>query len=61
MTKTDFVSLMTTDLPDQPAYFSRDAEINRTGATALDDMAEERHFIQPKLTFAELSVELMFS
>ena len=32
MTKEAFVKLMTTDLPEAPAYFPRDAEINRIGA-----------------------------
>ncbi len=31
----EFIKLMTTDLPEAPAYFSRDAEINRSGAAAL--------------------------
>ncbi|HYY41540.1 MAG TPA: MBL fold metallo-hydrolase, partial [Pyrinomonadaceae bacterium] len=31
MARTDFVALMTNDLPEQPAYFARDAEINRIG------------------------------
>ena len=35
MTKEQFIKLMTTDLPEAPAYFSRDAEINRTGAEPL--------------------------
>ena len=35
MARAEFVRLMTSDLPEQPAYFARDAEINRTGATAL--------------------------
>jgi glyoxylase-like metal-dependent hydrolase (beta-lactamase superfamily II) len=35
MMKEQFVKLMTTDLPEAPAYFSEDAEINRTGAEAL--------------------------
>ena len=35
MTKDQFVRMMTTDLPEAPAYFSQDAEINRTGAAAL--------------------------
>ena len=35
MTKEEFVRVMTTDLPEAPAYFSKDAEINRTGAEAL--------------------------
>lgn len=35
MSREEFVRLMTTDLPEAPAYFSRDAEINRAGAAAL--------------------------
>ena len=35
MTKEQFVRMMTTDLPEAPAYFSQDAEINRSGAGAL--------------------------
>jgi hydroxyacylglutathione hydrolase len=38
MTKAQFVQLMTTDLPEAPAYFSSDAEINRTGAESLDEL-----------------------
>ena len=30
--------MMTTDLPEAPAYFSSDAEINRTGAAPLDQL-----------------------
>jgi hydroxyacylglutathione hydrolase len=30
--------MMTTDLPEAPAYFPRDAEINRTGAAALAEL-----------------------
>lgn len=35
MVKEEFVKMMTTDLPEVPQYFPRDAEINRTGAEAL--------------------------
>jgi glyoxylase-like metal-dependent hydrolase (beta-lactamase superfamily II)/rhodanese-related sulfurtransferase len=35
MSKDQFVSMMTVDLPEAPAYFPRDAEINRTGAASL--------------------------
>jgi hydroxyacylglutathione hydrolase len=35
MSKDEFVRMMTDDLPDSPAYFPEDAEINRTGAPAL--------------------------
>lgn len=44
MSKDEFVHLMTTDLPEQPAYFSRDAEINRTGAEALKSLQRPRAF-----------------
>jgi len=36
MPREEFISLMTTDLPEVPAYFPRDAEINRTGAALLN-------------------------
>ena len=39
MSKEEFVKMMTTDLPEAPAYFSQDAEINRTGAVALKELA----------------------
>ena len=35
MSKDEFVRMMTADLPESPAYFPEDAEINRTGAPAL--------------------------
>ena len=42
MPKDEFVRLMTTDLPEAPAYFPRDAEINRAGAVALVDLPKPR-------------------
>ncbi|HKZ82003.1 MAG TPA: MBL fold metallo-hydrolase [Pyrinomonadaceae bacterium] len=38
MSKDEFVRMMTADLPEAPVYFSKDAEINRTGAPALHDL-----------------------
>lgn len=38
MSKEQFVKMMTTDLPEAPAYFSQDAEINRSGADALSGL-----------------------
>jgi len=38
MPREEFVRLMTTDLPEAPAYFPRDAEINRAGAAALGEL-----------------------
>jgi hydroxyacylglutathione hydrolase len=36
--RDEFVHLLTDTLPERPAYFARDAEINRAGAAALDDL-----------------------
>lgn len=38
MTKEQFVSMMTADLQEAPAYFPRDAEINRAGARELSQL-----------------------
>ncbi|HEX5703473.1 MAG TPA: MBL fold metallo-hydrolase [Pyrinomonadaceae bacterium] len=38
MTKDEFVRMMTADLPEAPAYFPKDAEINRTGASSLTEL-----------------------
>ncbi|HZT61376.1 MAG TPA: MBL fold metallo-hydrolase [Pyrinomonadaceae bacterium] len=38
MPKDEFVRLMTADLPEAPAYFPVDAEINREGASSLTDI-----------------------
>ena len=44
MSKDEFVSMMTTDLQEAPAYFPRDAEINRTGAAPLDALPRPTAF-----------------
>jgi hydroxyacylglutathione hydrolase len=38
MSKEDFVTMMTADLPEAPVYFPRDAEINRSGARGLSEL-----------------------
>ncbi len=38
MTKDEFVRMMTADLPAAPAYFPKDAAINRAGAAPLSDL-----------------------
>jgi hydroxyacylglutathione hydrolase len=38
MTKDEFVRMMTADLAEAPAYFPKDAEINRTGAADLNEL-----------------------
>lgn len=47
MAKSDFVRMMTTDLPEAPAYFPRDAEINRTGASALEELPRPAELAAP--------------
>jgi len=42
MTKSQFVKMMTTDLPEAPAYFAKDAEINRAGAAAMDQLPQPK-------------------
>jgi rhodanese-related sulfurtransferase len=38
MPKEEFVQMVTENLPEQPAYFRQDAEINREGAAALAEL-----------------------
>jgi glyoxylase-like metal-dependent hydrolase (beta-lactamase superfamily II) len=39
MPRDEFVNLLTTEIPPAPAYFPKDAEINRRGARPLDEIA----------------------
>jgi len=38
MSREEFVEMMTTDLPEAPAYFSQDAQINREGPSTFDEL-----------------------
>jgi len=40
MPREEFVNLVTADLPEAPAYFSRDADLNRGGPGNLGDLPE---------------------
>ena len=42
MTREQFVEMMTADLPEAPAYFPKDAEINRAGARGLSELIEPK-------------------
>ena len=42
MQKNEFVQMMTADLPEAPAYFPKDAEINRSGARGLSRLLPPR-------------------
>ena len=40
--REEFIQKLTSNLPARPEYFAKDAEINRTGAAALSDLAPLR-------------------
>ncbi|HKF02660.1 MAG TPA: rhodanese-like domain-containing protein [Candidatus Sulfotelmatobacter sp.] len=40
--REEFIQTLTSNLPARPEYFAKDAEINRTGAAALSDLAPLR-------------------
>jgi rhodanese-related sulfurtransferase len=40
MPRDAFVKMMTTDLPEAPSYFSRDAQINLEGPVLIDELPE---------------------
>ena len=42
MSKEEFVTMMTADLPEAPVYFPKDAEINRSGARGLSELQPPR-------------------
>src|SRR5439155_1300902 len=44
MSKDEFVKMMTTDLPEAPAYFSKVAEFNRIGAASLNGLPRPAPF-----------------
>jgi hydroxyacylglutathione hydrolase len=49
MSKDEFVRMMTADLPEAPAYFPRDAEINRTGAPPLVELPRPKEMTPQEL------------
>ncbi len=38
--REEFVQLLTAEMPPRPEYFARDVDLNRRGATALDELPE---------------------
>ncbi|MFN7947595.1 MAG: MBL fold metallo-hydrolase [Blastocatellia bacterium] len=50
MSRDEFVRMMTTDLPEVPQYFPKDAEINRTGAQALDEIPRPAELAPPEVS-----------
>jgi hydroxyacylglutathione hydrolase len=58
MTREEFVAQMTADLPEAPAYFPRDAEINRAGARDLSELSQPNALSASEL--AELTGDVVF-
>jgi glyoxylase-like metal-dependent hydrolase (beta-lactamase superfamily II)/rhodanese-related sulfurtransferase len=57
MTREQFVELMTADLPEAPAYFPKDAEINRAGARGLSELPEPKALSPAEV--ADLSADVV--
>jgi len=43
--RDDFIKMMTTDLPEAPSYFSRDAQINLEGPALIDELPDPIAFL----------------
>ena len=43
MTRDEFIDMMTTDLPEAPAYFGQDAQLNREGPVPLNELPAPRN------------------
>ena len=56
--REEFVTQLTSNLPARPEYFLKDAEINRTGATALSDLPPLRALAPSELKLMLSSGEL---
>ena len=54
MPREDFVRLLTTDLPEAPAYFPRDVDLNRAGAPAVGERP-----LPPALSPAEVAARVL--
>ncbi len=60
--REEFVAQLTSNLPARPEYFSKDAEINRTGAAALSELPALRaispHELDSMLKEGELALDV---
>ena len=60
--KEEFIAQLTSNLPARPEYFAKDAEINRTGASALSELAPLRaispHELEKMLREGELALDV---
>ncbi len=60
--KEEFIAQLTSNLPARPEYFAKDAEINRTGASALSELPPLRaispHELEKMLRDGELALDV---
>src|SRR5579872_6412328 len=60
--KQEFIAQLTSNLPARPEYFAKDAEINRTGASALSELPALRvispHELEKMLRDGELALDV---
>ncbi len=60
--KEEFIAQLTSNLPARPEYFAKDAEINRTGASALSELPALRaispHELEKMLREGELALDV---
>jgi glyoxylase-like metal-dependent hydrolase (beta-lactamase superfamily II)/rhodanese-related sulfurtransferase len=59
MSKDEFVRMMTADLPEAPAYFPKDAEINRSGARGLSELVPPRQLTAEEVEAAHVAGQLI--
>lgn len=48
-TQDEFIHLLTDSLPPRPEYFGRDVELNRTGASSLDQLTAPKPLLAPEV------------
>ena len=58
--RDEFVRMLTESLPERPAYFARDAEINRAGAASLDELPPLKELAHDALLRIRSSARAIF-
>ena len=59
MSKDEFVRMMTADLPEAPAYFPKDAEINRAGARELSELPTPKQLTPKEVELARTAGQII--
>src|SRR5689334_23915510 len=59
MSKDEFVQMLTADLSEAPSYFPKDAEINRSGARGLSELAPPRQLTTEEVEAARSAGQII--